>query len=666
MKILAIIQARCNSSRLPNKILKKIGDVESIIFQYKRIKKSKNLDDIIVATSDTTSDDKLIKVLKKNNIKYFRGSEKDVLSRFYNCAKNKKVDAVVRLTADCPLIDFTIIDKVIELFKSKKLDYASNITPPTFPDGMDVEIFKFSILKKTLKNTKNKYDREHVTPYMQRNKKIKKACLYNSKDLSKIRLTLDTIDDYKNINTLVKKLKKNHSFILSDIENHIINEKYYSFNKNNTGYKLWLRAGDSISGGNMLLSKNPNFFMPGGWPTYYKKAKGCNIWDLDNNKYLDFLTMGVGTNLLGYSNNKINKKINKAIAQSNMSTLNSPDEVILAEKLKRIHNWKNAKLRFAKTGGEANSVAIRLARAFTDTDKVAVCGYHGWHDWYLSANIKSIKNLDKLLIDNLRVKGVPKNLQNTVFPFLYNDFPSFKNLVVKNKIKIVKMEVIRNEEPKNNFLKNVHNYCKKNGIILIFDECTSGFRETYGGICKKYGLLPDILILGKALGNGYPITSVMGRSEIMDSIDKTFISSTFWTDKLGFVAALATLQEMNKVKSWKYVKNYGLQVKNSWKKLAKKFKLKIKITGVDALASFNFISEHKDLYKSYITEELLKNKILGSNVIYVSTAHKKSHLIKYEKILTKIFKKIKEFEDGNFRAIKLNYPMNVKSFQRLN
>ena len=666
MKILAIIQARCNSSRLPNKILKKIGDVESIIFQYKRIKKSKNLDDIIVATSDTTSDDKLIKVLKKNNIKYFRGSEKDVLSRFYNCAKNKKVDAVVRLTADCPLIDFTIIDKVIELFKSKKLDYASNITPPTFPDGMDVEIFKFSILKKTLKNTKNKYDREHVTPYMQRNKKIKKACLYNSKDLSKIRLTLDTIDDYKNINSLVKKLKKNHSFILSDIENHITNEKYYSFNKNNTGYKLWLRAGDSISGGNMLLSKNPNFFMPGGWPTYYKKAKGCNIWDLDNNKYLDFLTMGVGTNLLGYSNNKINKKINKAIAQSNMSTLNSPDEVMLAEKLKRIHNWKNAKLRFAKTGGEANSVAIRLARAFTDTDKVAVCGYHGWHDWYLSANIKSIKNLDKLLIDNLRVKGVPKNLQNTVFPFLYNDFPSFKNLVVKNKIKIVKMEVIRNEEPKNNFLKNVHNYCKKNGIILIFDECTSGFRETYGGICKKYGLLPDILILGKALGNGYPITSVMGRSEIMDSIDKTFISSTFWTDKLGFVAALATLQEMNKVKSWKYVKNYGLQVKNSWKKLAKKFKLKIKITGVDALASFNFISEHKDLYKSYITEELLKNKILGSNVIYVSTAHKKSHLIKYEKILTKIFKKIREFEDGNFRAIKLNYPMNVKSFQRLN
>ncbi len=666
MKILAIIQARCNSSRFPNKIMKKFGKSESIIFQYKRIKKSKKISKIIVATSNNNKDDKLVKLLKKNKIDYFRGSEKNVLSRFYECAKKEKPDAVVRFTADCPLIDYKIIDRVIELFKSKKCEYASNITPPTFPDGMDVEIFKMKTLIKTFKSAKTKYEKEHVTTYIQRNKKIKKENLYNNEDLSKIRLTLDTSQDYYKIKSLLKKIGNKNLFTLSQIIDIVKNKNFFSFDQSNSGYKLWQSANKAIAGGNLLISKNPNFFMPGGWPTYYKKARDCYIWDLNNKKYIDFSTMSVGTNLLGYSNRFVNKKVINAINQSNMSSLNAPEEVYLAEKLKKMHNWDDAKLRFAKSGGEANAIAIRLARAFTGTDKVAICGYHGWYDWYLATNLKSKKNLDQLLIENLSIGGVPRNLKNTIFPFKYNDFKNFKKIVNKNKIRIVKMEVIRNEMPRNNFLKKIQSYCEKKNIVLIFDECTSGFRETFGGICKKFNLLPDILILGKALGNGYPITAIMGKSKIMNSINKTFISSTFWTDRVGFVAALASLDEMNKKKSWLYVKNYGLKVKKLWKKIAKKNNIKIKVTGLPALLNLNFLSKNHELYKSYMTETLLKNNIIGSTIFYSSMAHNISHLKYYNKILNKIFSKIKDYEEGDLKAISLKYPMSVKTFQRLN
>ena len=663
---IAIVQARMNSSRLRGKVLKKIGPLTCIELLLKRLSKSKLINKIIVATSTNPQDNILYNKLSDMGIECFRGEEQNVLKRFVDLLRNTNATNIIRITGDCPLIDPLLVDKIIKAFLERNVDYGSNVNPPTFPDGMDVEIFKMKTLIKTFKSAKTKYEKEHVTTYIQRNKKIKKENLYNNEDLSKIRLTLDTAQDYNKIKSLLKKVGNKNLFTLSQIIDIVKNKNFFSFDQSNSGYKLWQSANKAIAGGNLLISKNPNFFMPGGWPTYYKKARDCYIWDLNNKKYIDFSTMSVGTNLLGYSNRFVNKKVINAINQSNMSSLNAPEEVYLAEKLKKMHNWDDAKLRFAKSGGEANAIAIRLARAFTGTDKVAICGYHGWYDWYLATNLKSKKNLDQLLIENLSIGGVPRNLKNTIFPFKYNDFKNFKKIVNKNKIRIVKMEVIRNEMPRNNFLKKIQSYCEKKNIVLIFDECTSGFRETFGGICKKFNLLPDILILGKALGNGYPITAIMGKSKIMNSINKTFISSTFWTDRVGFVAALASLDEMNKKKSWLYVKNYGLKVKKLWKKIAKKNNIKIKVTGLPALLNLNFLSKNHELYKSYMTETLLKNNIIGSTIFYSSMAHNISHLKYYNKILNKIFSKIKDYEEGDLKAISLKYPMSVKTFQRLN
>ena len=258
--------------------------------------------------------------------------------------------------------------------------------------------------------------------------------------------------------------------------------------------------------------------------------------------------MGIGTNILGYGHDEVDDVVKNVVNKGNMSTLNCPEEVYLAERLIDIHPWADM-VRLARTGGEANTIAIRIARAASGKDKVAICGYHGWHDWYLSANLGDDEKLAGHLLPGLDPKGVPQNLRGTVFPFEYNDYDGLEALVNKHDIGVIKMEVSRNKGPENNFLQKVRNLATERSIVLIFDECTSGFRETFGGLHKKYNVEPDIAMFGKALGNGYAITAIIGKRDVMESAQSTFISSTFWTERIGPAAALKTLEVMEELKS---------------------------------------------------------------------------------------------------------------------
>ena len=393
----------------------------------------------------------------------------------------------------------------------------------------------------------------------------------------------------------------------------------------------------------MLFSKNPDLFLPGKWPAYFSKAKGCTIWDLQNKKYSD-LWMGVGTNALGYANKEIDNEVIKKIRQSNMSSLNNIEEILLAEKLIELHPWSEM-VRFARSGGEANAIAIRIARAASNKKKIALCGYHGWHDWYLSGNLTNSNNLKDFLFSNVPIKGVPKDLKNTVYPFEYNNFEQLNNIIHKNDIGIIKMEVSRNYPPEKYFLENVRKLCDKKKIILIFDECTSGFRETYGGLHKRFNVNPDMAMFGKALGNGYAINAVIGKRSIMEAAKSSFISSTFWTERIGSVAALKTLEVMNKYKSWEQISKIGKSIKANWLKLSEDHNVKINIMGIDSIPNFNF--PHKDnlFFKTYISQEMLKHKILAGNSIYVCIDNNKNILEKYYNILDIIFKKIKNCID---------------------
>ena len=408
---------------------------------------------------------------------------------------------------------------------------------------------------------------------------------------------------------------------------------------------IWNDAKKIIPNGNHLLSKNPDLFLPGKWPAYYRKAKGCFIWDLNGKKYTDLCLMGVGTNILGYAHTSIDKKVIKSIKESNMCSLNSIEEFLLSKELIKIHPWFDM-VRYARTGAEANAVAIRISRAFTNKDNVAVCGYHGWHDWYMAANFKK-KTLDSHLFPNLKTRGVVKNLKNTIFSFEYNDLEELKKIIKKKNIGTISMEVSRSYKPKNNFLKKIREIANKNKIVLIFDECSSGFRECLGGLHKKFNVKPDMAMFGKALGNGYAITAVLGTRKIMEKVNDTFISSTFWSERIGYVAGLAVLKEMKKKEPWKKINKLGKYVKKNWSLIAKRNKLSIEVLGLDAMPSFVFKDKNHNLFKSYITQEFLKKNILASNVIYLSTAHSKKIIDKYLKILNLIFKKIKFCKDQN-------------------
>ena len=432
-----------------------------------------------------------------------------------------------------------------------------------------------------------------------------------------------------------------------------------------TGQKLWKRAKEIIPGGNMLLSKRPEMFLPDLWPAYFNKSKGCKVWDLDGNELIDMSIMGIGTNTLGYGHPEVDAEVQRILRLGNMSTFNCPEEVYLAEKLIELHPWADM-ARFARSGGEANAIAIRIARAASGKDNVAICGYHGWHDWYLSANLSNDKSLDGHLLPGLKPDGVPRNLKNTVFPFTYNNFEELEAIISTKNIGVIKMEVMRNQEPKNNFLHKVRKLATDNGVVLIFDECTSGFRETFGGLHKKYGVEPDMAMFGKALGNGYAITAIIGKREVMEAAQSTFISSTFWTERIGPTAALATLNVMENIQSWEIITSIGLEVRKGWQELADNYELKIDHWGMPALAGFSFQSKNELAYKTLITQEMLKKGYLAANSVYSCIDHSKDVIENYFENLDPIFSLIKKCEDGYDIESLIQGSVCHSQFKRLN
>ena len=430
------------------------------------------------------------------------------------------------------------------------------------------------------------------------------------------------------------------------------------------GQKLYSKAKQIVAGGNMLLSKRPEMFLPEQWPSYFSKSKGCEVWDLDGNKYIDTLMMP-GTNSLGYNYEEIDEAVKHTINSGNMSTLNAPEEVELTERLVELHPWADM-ARFARSGGEANSVAIRLARAASGKDNVAFCGYHGWHDWYLASNLSDTKGLDGHLLPGLNPHGVPKNLKDSVYPFEYNNFDKLEDLVKTKNIGVIKMEVYRNKEPENNFLHRVRKLANENNIVLVFDECTSGFRKNYGGLHKLYDVEPDVAMFGKALGNGYAVTAVLGKREVMQAAEKSFISSTFWTERIGSSAALATLKAMNKEKSWDKITSTGEHINKEWLKLSQEYELPITISGLTALTTFSVKSDNALAYKTLITQEMLKKGFLAATAVYVCIAHTPDIIKNYLENLKPIFQTIKECEEGRDVMKLLDGPIAHNGFKRLN
>ena len=394
--------------------------------------------------------------------------------------------------------------------------------------------------------------------------------------------------------------------------------------KNNLEY-----AKNIIPGGTQLLSKRSEIY-----PQYYSKAKGIEIWDLYGNKYLDFASMGIGTCILGYADEDVNNAVKECIDKGSMSTLNPPEELELAELLLELHHQMGM-VRFARTGGESMAIAVRIARAYTGKDKVAFCGYHGWHDWYLSANLENTKNLDIHLLPDLGCKGVPKCLKGTAIPFEFNKIEQLEKILEENDIGVVVVEPMRHEYPNIGFLKTIRDICDEKGIVLIFDLITIGWRSHITNI------IPDIIVYAKGISNGYPMGVILGKKEIMEATNETFISSTYWTERIGPVAALATIRKMLEKGVIEYINDIGIRIGMGWRDLAMKYDLDIVVLPPLALITFKFNYDNAKELEVIFKKEMLKRGYIAGLGVYVSYAHTIELVDEYLKNVDEVFEVIK-------------------------
>jgi len=381
--------------------------------------------------------------------------------------------------------------------------------------------------------------------------------------------------------------------------------------------QYWAKAKNLIPAGTQCLSKGPTQFVDGVAPKYLKKGKGCHVWDVDGNEYIDY-GMGLRPIILGYCYPAVDEAIVRQLQDGITFTLMHPLEVEVAELLPKIIPCAEA-VRYGKNGSDATTAAIRAARAYTGRDKVAICGYHGWHDWYI--------------VTTERSKGVPRLMKQLSFVFQYNNIESLKELFESHpdEFAAVIMEPVGVTPPQNGFLQDVKKVTHENGAVLIFDEIITGFRFALGGAQEYFGVIPDLAAFGKAMANGMPISALVGKGEIMNVFNETFFSFTFGGECLSLAATIATISELKKRKVIDFIWTQGRKLQEGYNKLVKELELTEHTECVgyppSTLAKFyGKTPEESLLMKSLVQQELLKRGILWAAYHAISYSHKDNEI----------------------------------------
>ena len=389
----------------------------------------------------------------------------------------------------------------------------------------------------------------------------------------------------------------------------------------------------NIAGFSQLLSKRFDQFSIDYWPKSYISAKGTMIQCNDGNWYKDLSISGIGACIFGYADDEVDESVIQVIKNGVATSLNSDLEEEVAELLLEFipeHSY----VRYAKGGGEAMSIAVRIARAHTNKSKILFSGYHGWSDWYLAANLTNQSNLNNHLIKDLAPIGVPKELQGTSIPFDYGDIDDllekFENH--NNEIACIVMEPARSNEADAEYLQSIYNLAKLKGIPLIFDEISCGFRQSKGPYSKKFNVVPDIYVFAKSIGNGYPIAAITGRSEIMNGFNSSFVSSTNWSEAIGLGAARSVLKKFQKSSPHEKIIELGECWANTIQKECESNKFMIDISGLPGMKYFSHTTD-SDLFRTFFTVFALQENILVAGRYYPNTSQTIQDIKQYGELL---------------------------------
>lgn len=698
---LAIVQARMGSSRLPGKVLLPLAGKPTLLHIVERLRAAPGIGNVVVATSDLPQDAPIREMCGREGIPCFAGSETDVLDRFYRAAREFGGDPVVRVTGDCPLVDPAVVGRLLALYARGGRDHVAVATGAgaaflgggRYPDGLDAECFSFASLERAWREASEQSDREHVTPYIWRNKaRFATELMTSPRDFSAQRWTVDTESDYRFVSRVYEALWRPHRhFTMEDVcdllarepdllavNRDLVGREGYlavwnpeggtvtSNTKIAKGPALYARAKKLIPGGTQLLSKRPEMFLPGEWPSYYRRAKGVEVTDLDGNVFVDMGLMGIGACILGYADPDVDAAVKAAIDDGVVSSLNAPEEVDLAEALVQLHPWADM-VRYARGGGEAMAMAVRIARARTGRDVVAFSGYHGWNDWYLAANLGDDKALDGHLMPGLSPAGVPRGLKGTALPFHYNRIEEFREIVARTRgeLAAIVMEPRRGPPPQPGFLEEIRRTASEIGAVLIFDEVTTGFRMTAGGIHRLLGVDPDIAVFAKAMANGYPMAAVLGRADVMEAAQSTFISSTNWTDRIGPVAALATIRKFQTHNVAAHVQRIGSAVQAGWMDAGQAAGLPVEADGLPSLAHFAIRHPEEHALSTLFTQTMLERGYLAYSQFKPSLAHTDAHVERYLGVVRDVFRELADAASRGQVSSRLRGPLQRRGFYRL-
>lgn len=632
MKKVAIIQARMGSTRFPGKVLQNLLDKPILSWVTEAARKIPMINDVIVATSGLDSDQPIVDWCLNAGITVFKGSEADVLARYYEAASFVNADIVMRITADCPLLDPMIAGQVLHLVSQGHADYASNALPPTWPDGLDCEAFTFQALEHAHQMASRQSDREHVTPYIHNNQNIFKTLNVSSPipGLQKYRWTVDSREDLDFLNKLLKCFGQELStyglleFLAQS--NDLIQPSY----KRNEGFdklletedirceefknshKLLKRALKVIPLGSQTFSKSYIQYPKNTSPLFLTHGYGSHVWDVDGNEYVD-LVSALLPNILGYTDPEVNFSIQSQLQKGITLSLATELEIELAEKLCSIIPSAE-KVRFAKNGTDVTSAAVRLARAYTDREKIIVCGYHGWQDWYIGSTTRN--------------KGVPKEICNLTTSVPYNDLEIIEKLLSTKEYAAIIMEPSNSQEPLPGYLQGIKDACEKHGALFIFDEIITGFRLALGGAQEYYGVTPHLSCFGKAMGNGMPISAIVGRSDIMNEMEEIFFSGTFGGEALSLAAALATIKKIEQENVIDHLWSFGDYLSNEVSSLIEKHDLTsvVKLCGSAPWKIVQFFDHPKasiSEIRTYYLQEMIKRGILVLGTHNMTYSHQK-------------------------------------------
>jgi len=636
---LVLIQARMGSSRFPGKVLEDLCGRPMLWHVVNRVRRATRVDRVVVATTDRGIDDPIAQFCEKEGIGCFRGSELDVLDRFYQAAKASGAEVVVRITADCPLIDPAVIDKVLARFQRGDCDYACNVIRYTYPDGLDTEVFSFAALERAWRQASKPSEREHVTPYL-RTDKFRVANVESEIPVSpaQYRWTVDRPADLEFVRKVFGAFSKNGEFGFREVfellkerpdlatiqAETITNEGYYKslYEQAKAGAaakrplvlsQAWLeRARKVIPGCAQTFSKGYTQYVQGVAPTFLQRGKGCRVWDVDGNEYIDYV-QGLLPNILGYAHEGVNAAAAAQLAEGHSFSLPHPLEVQLAERLTRLIPCAEM-VRFGKNGSDATSGAVRAARAFTGRERIACCGYHGWQDWYIGSTTRNA--------------GVPKAVRDLTHPFPYNDLASLEKILEEHpgEFAAVIMEPVNFVEPAHGFLEGVKHVAHRHGAVFIFDEICVGFHFGLGGAQKIFGVTPDLACFGKAMGNGFPISCVLGRSDVMRTFDEIFFSFTFAGEVASLAAAMKVLDILEQTDTLARMEANGRTLQDGINAMAKEAGLGQRIRGVGrpqwSLLKFSDQNgADSPLLKNLFQQEAVKRGVLILATHNVTGAH---------------------------------------------